>query len=125
MLPLDGVCVLDLTRVLAGPLCPMLLGDLGARVIKVERPASGDEPRGWGPPFDSAGRSAYYLSINRNKLSVAADLDRTEDQALVRTLLADADIVVENFLPGALSRRGFDPAAMCARHPRLVWCTVS
>jgi crotonobetainyl-CoA:carnitine CoA-transferase CaiB-like acyl-CoA transferase len=120
---LNGVKVLDLTRVLAGPLCTMLLGDLGADVIKVERPETGDETRGWGPPFDPAGRSAYYLSTNRNKLSVAADLDR--DRPLLDRLLGDADVVVDNFRRGTLDRKGLSPAAWCARRPGLVWCTIT
>jgi crotonobetainyl-CoA:carnitine CoA-transferase CaiB-like acyl-CoA transferase len=103
----------------------MLLGDLGADVLKVERPEAGDETRGWGPPFDARGESAYYLSINRNKLSLAADLDAPDDVALLRRLVADADVVVENYRPGALSRRGFDAAELLAEHPRLIWCTLS
>ena len=120
---LRGVKVLDLTRVLAGPLCTMILGDLGADVIKVERPGSGDDTRGWGPPFDAGGRSAYYLSINRNKLGVAADLDR--DHELLSRLLAEADVVVDNFRGGTLERKGFSPADWCARRPELVWCTIT
>src|SRR5689334_20487359 len=103
-LPLHGTKILDLSRVLAGPLCSMMLGDLGADVIKVERPGKGDETREWGPPFDDRGESAYYLALNRNKLSVAADLRR--DGELIRRLVAEADAVVENFLPGALKRLG-------------------
>ena len=103
---LTGTKVLDLSRILAGPLCTMLLGDLGADVIKVERPGSGDETRGWGPPFDERGESAYYLSLNRNKLSLAADLDRGEDRDLIRELVAGADVVVDNFRPGTRERRG-------------------
>ena len=122
---LSGIRVLDLSRVLAGPLCTMLLGDLGADVLKVERPGEGDETRAWGPPFDDRGESAYYLSINRNKLGLAVDLDREEDRALIRRLLADADVVVDNFRRGALARRGLDPAALLAQHPRLIWCTIS
>src|SRR5829696_9348512 len=98
--PLRGVRVLDLTRVLAGPLATMILGDLGADVIKVERPDGGDETRGWGPPFDDRGESAYYLSVNRNKRSLAADLAAPADQALLRRLAAEADVVVDNFRPG-------------------------
>ncbi len=123
--PLSGIRVLDLTRVLAGPVATMTLGDLGADVIKVERPAAGDDTRGWGPPFDADGRAAYYLAVNRNKRSLAADLDSADDQALLRRLLGDCDVVVENFLPGALARRGLDPDTMLARHPRLVWCTIA
>jgi crotonobetainyl-CoA:carnitine CoA-transferase CaiB-like acyl-CoA transferase len=122
---LSGIRVLDLSRVLAGPLCTMLLGDLGADVLKVERPGDGDETRGWGPPFDDRGESAYFLSINRNKLGVAADLDRAADQALLRRLIAEADVVVDNFRRGALARRGLDPATLLAEHPGLVWCTIS
>ena len=117
--------MLDLTRVLAGPLATMILGDLGADVIKIERPDGGDETRGWGPPFDARGESAYYLSVNRNKLSVAADLDRTEDRALVARLAGEADVVVDNFRRGTLERRGLDPDALLARHRALVWCTVT
>ncbi|HYC30826.1 MAG TPA: CoA transferase, partial [Gemmatimonadales bacterium] len=86
--PLAGIRVLDLTRVLAGPLCTMTLGDLGADVLKVERPGQGDETRGWGPPFDAAGRSAYFLAVNRNKLSLALDLDGEADRAVLRELAA-------------------------------------
>jgi hypothetical protein len=117
--------VLDLTRVLAGPLCTMILGDLGADVLKVERPDGGDETRGWGPPFDARGESAYYLSVNRNKLSVTADLDAPDDQALLRRLIAGADVVVDNYRPGALERRGLDPAGFLDAHRGLVWCTIT
>ena len=103
----------------------MILGDLGADVIKIERPEAGDDTRGWGPPFDERGESAYFLSVNRNKLGVAADLDRPEDRALIERLIAEADVVVENFRPGALERRGLGAAAMLARHPRLIWCTIT
>jgi crotonobetainyl-CoA:carnitine CoA-transferase CaiB-like acyl-CoA transferase len=122
---LTGTKVLDLSRILAGPLCTMLLGDLGADVIKVERPGSGDETRGWGPPFDERGESAYYLSLNRNKLSLAADLDRGEDRDLIRELVAGADVVVDNFRPGTLERRGLGPDELLTRHPNVVWCTIT
>jgi crotonobetainyl-CoA:carnitine CoA-transferase CaiB-like acyl-CoA transferase len=122
---LSGVKVIDLTRVLAGPLCTMLLGDLGADVIKVERPETGDESRTWGPPFDGQGRSAYYLSINRNKLGLAADLDTEVDRQQIERLLADADVVVDNFRRGVLDRRGLSPDEWCARRPDLIWCTVT
>jgi crotonobetainyl-CoA:carnitine CoA-transferase CaiB-like acyl-CoA transferase len=123
--PLTGIRVLDLTRVLAGPLCTMALGDLGADVIKVERPGSGDETRGWGPPFDERGESAYFLAVNRNKLSVALDLDLEADRRVLLDLLAEADVVVDNFLPGTLERRGLDPSALLDRHPDLIWCTLT
>lgn len=122
---LHGTRVLDLSRVLAGPLCTMILGDLGADVIKVERPASGDDTRGWGPPFDEGGESAYFLSVNRNKLSVAADLEDTRDVGLLRRLAATADVVVDNFRRGTLERRGLDPEALLRERPELVWCTIT
>ena len=122
---LTGTKVLDLTRVLAGPLCTMILGDLGADVIKIERPVTGDETRGWGPPFDARGESAYYLSINRNKLSLAADLDVKADCALIRDLISGADVVVDNFRPGTLQRRGLDPDELVKANPALIWCTIT
>lgn len=103
----------------------MLLGDLGAEVIKVERPGSGDDTRGWGPPFDARGQSAYFLSVNRNKLSVAADLDRPDDVRLLGELIAEADVVLDNFRPGTLERRGLGAEAWRARRPALVWCTIT
>jgi len=122
---LKGLKVLDLTRVLAGPFCTMLLGDLGADVIKVERPGTGDETRTWGPPFDEEGRSAYYLSINRNKLGLAADFDIANDRQFLEKLIAEADVVVDNFRSGMLERRGVSPDAWCLRRPELVWCTIT
>ncbi|MBA2686451.1 MAG: CoA transferase [Gemmatimonadaceae bacterium] len=122
---LKSVNVLDLSRVLAGPLATMLLGDLGANVVKVERPGSGDDTRGWGPPFDAAGESAYYLSVNRNKKSLAADLGDPSDRELIRSLIASADVVVDNFKRGMLAKNGFDLAALLAEHPQLVWCTIT
>src|ERR1700716_4752441 len=103
---LTGVRILDLSRVLAGPLCTMILGDLGASVLKVERPDGGDETRGWGPPFNAAGESAYFLSVNRNKLGMTADLATEGDVALLCNLATTADVVVENFWPGAPKRPG-------------------
>ena len=123
--PLAGVKVLDLSRVLAGPLCTMLLADLGAHVIKVERPGTGDETRGWGPPFDATGSSAYYLAINRNKLSVSADFRNDADAALITRLMREADVVVENFLPGMWRRLAISPEKMIAENDRLVWCTIT
>ena len=124
-LPLAGTRVLDLTRVLAGPLCTMALGDLGARVIKVERPGTGDETRGWGPPFDRDGESAYFLSVNRNKLGVALDLDSEADRDFVLSLAKGADVVVENFRPGTLERRGVVPAELLDASPGLIWCRLT
>ena len=117
--------VVDLSRVLAGPVCSMVLGDFGADVIKVERPGSGDETRGWGPPFDRSGQSAYFLAVNRNKKSLAADLANDTDRALVLELIAEADVVLENFLPGALKKLGIDAERLLDRNPALVWCTIS
>ena len=122
---LSALRVLDLSRVLAGPLCTMILGDMGADVMKVERASTGDETRGWGPPFDERGESAYFLSVNRNKLSVTADLDDPADLALIRSLAGEADVVVENFLPGVLERRGWGAELARAEHPALVWCTIT
>lgn len=102
----------------------MTLGDLGADVIKVERPGIGDDTRGWGPPFDDRGQSAYFLSVNRNKLSIAADLTQPADREFIASLLRDADVVVENFLPEARERLGLDVEAALAQRPRLVWCSI-
>lgn len=124
-LMLNGTRVLDLTRVLAGPLCTMMLGDLGADVIKVERPESGDETRGWGPPFDERGESAYFLSVNRNKLSIAIDIDAESDRDLLLQLIREADIVVDNFRIGTLGGRGIDPEVIRGRRPSLIWCTIT
>jgi crotonobetainyl-CoA:carnitine CoA-transferase CaiB-like acyl-CoA transferase len=123
-LPLRGIRVLDLTRVLAGPLCTMMLGDLGADVLKVEKPKTGDDTRGWGPPFDDRGESAYFLCVNRNKCSVTADLSVPEDRDLVQKLAADADIVVDNFLPGTLERFGIDFDARLIKSGS-IWCTIT
>ena len=102
--PLNGLRVLDLSRVLAGPLCAMILGDLGANVVKVERPGAGDETRGWGPPFDERGESAYFLSVNRNKLGVAADLGTSAGRGTVLDLVRDADVVIDNYRRGDRTR---------------------
>jgi len=123
LLPLNSVRVLDLSRVLAGPLCTMMLGDLGAHVIKVERPGRGDDSREWGPPFDATGASAYYLAVNRNKLSIAADLRR--DGELIRRLASSAHVVVENHRPGALDRAGIRMAELLEANPALVWCSIT
>jgi len=125
MLPLAGFRLVDLSRVLAGPLAAMTLGDLGAEVIKIERPGSGDETRGWGPPFDAEGESAYYLSVNRNKLSVALDLDAPSEVRMLESLIRTADVVIDNFRPGTLERRGLDVSAMMADQPELLWCTIT
>src|SRR5260221_2125770 len=103
----------------------MMRGDLGACVIKVEGPGGGDETRGWGPPFDSRGESAYYLSVNRNKKSVAADLDIASDREMILDLIGEADVVIDNFRRGALERRGIVPDDLLVRYPQLTWCTIT
>jgi crotonobetainyl-CoA:carnitine CoA-transferase CaiB-like acyl-CoA transferase len=120
--PLASYCVVDLTRVLAGPYCTMQLGDLGARVIKVE-PPDGDDTRAWGP--FAGGESTYFMSINRNKRSITLDLKQEAGKQILWRLLERADVVVENFRPGTMERLGFGFAAVSARLPRLVCCSIS
>ena len=122
--PLAGLRVLDLTRVLAGPLATMTLGDLGADVIKVERPGHGDDTRRWGPPF-SGEDAAYFLSLNRNKRSVVIDLRDDEGIERIRVLAASADVVVENFRPGLMAELGLGLADLRAAHPRLITCSLT
>jgi crotonobetainyl-CoA:carnitine CoA-transferase CaiB-like acyl-CoA transferase len=121
---LGGVLVADFSRVLAGPLATMLLGDLGADVVKVERPGSGDDTRAWGPPYVD-GESAYFLAINRNKRSVALDLGDPEGKRAARRLVARADVVVENFKPGTMERLGLSYEEVLPGNPAVVYCTVS
>ena len=123
-LPLEGVRVLDLSRVLAGPYATQILGDLGAEVWKIERPGVGDETRAWGPPFVN-GLSAYFLSVNRNKRSAALDFATPVHADALRRAAAGADVVVENFLPGDLARHGLDAASLRASHPDLVACSIT
>ncbi len=122
-LPLAGLTVIDFTRVLAGPLCTMLLGDMGADVIKIEDPRHGDDTRAWAPFAD--GWSTYFLSVNRNKKSVALDLKSAEDVALLEDLVRSADVLVENFRPGTLERLGFGPDQARAMNDRLIYCSIS
>ncbi len=122
--PFHDITILDLTRVLSGPYCTMLLADLGARVIKIEQPNGGDDTRHWGPPF-LGGESGYFLSINRNKESVTLDFKNPAGRALLDQLIAKADVVVENFRPGTLERLKLDYATLSVKHPRLVYCSVS
>lgn len=135
---LHGVRVVDLSRVLAGPFATQLLGDLGADIIKIERPGAGDDTRSWGPPFigdddggdeeqgaDARGDAAYYLCANRNKRSVAIDFSTPAGAKLVRSLIRGADVVVENFKTGALKRYGLDFDALAAENPRLVYCSIT
>jgi crotonobetainyl-CoA:carnitine CoA-transferase CaiB-like acyl-CoA transferase len=127
--PLDGVLVVDLTRALAGPHAAMMLGDLGARVIKVENPGSGDDTRGWGPPFiqpeNGDRESTYFLSANRNKQSITLDLKDGEDKAVLTELLRRADVLLENFRPGTLARLGFGTDVLAELNPRLVTLAIS
>ena len=122
--PLAGLTIVDLTRVLSGPYCTMLLADMGARVIKIEQPGRGDDTRAWGPPFVGE-ESAYFLSINRNKESVTLDFKAAEGRRILNQLISTADVVVENFRPGVMSRLGLDYAALAEHHPRLVFCSIS
>src|SRR5207249_2104265 len=121
---LSGMTVLDLTRVLSGPYCTMLLGDMGARVIKIEQPGRGDDTRAWGPPF-VGGESAYFLSVNRNKESLALDLKDQRARPVLDALVSRADVIVENFRPGTMERLGLGYAEVAARRPRIVYCSIS
>ena len=122
--PLAGLTIVDLTRVLSGPYCTMLLADMGARVIKVEQPGRGDDTRAWGPPFVGA-ETAYFLSINRNKESLTLDFKSDEGRRILGQLIGKSDVVVENFRPGAMARLGLDYATLARKHPRLVHCSIS
>ncbi|ODP36594.1 CaiB/BaiF CoA transferase family protein [Sphingomonas turrisvirgatae] len=130
MKPLEGVRVIELARILAGPWCGQLLADLGAEVIKIERPGKGDDTRQWGPPFvhdangDNLG-AAYYHSANRGKQSLAIDIASEAGQAAVRALVADADVLIENYKVGGLKRYGLDYASLAAINPRLVCCSIT
>ena len=121
--PLAGIRVLDLTRVLAGPFCSMILGDMGAEIIKVEEPGKGDDTRGW-PPF-SGGEATYFLSVNRNKKSLTLNMKAPDGQAILRRLVAKADVVLENFRPGTMERLGFGYDALRKLNPRLIYCAIS
>ena len=116
--------MLDLSRVLAGPYCSMVLADLGADVVKVERPEGGDETRSWGPPF-AAGEAAYFLAVNRGKRSVAIDLADPQGRDLALELCAGAQVVIENFRAGGAERLGVDYASVRERNPRVVYCSVT
>ena len=129
---LDGLVILDLSRILAGPTATQLLGDLGATVLKIENPKTGgDDTRGWGPNYalnedgTRTDLSAYFMSANRNKRSVSVDLSTRDGQAIVQKLAARADVVIENYKPGGLEKYGLDHATLCAAHPALVYCSIS
>ena len=123
--PLAGLRVLDLSRILAGPVCTQLLADLGADVVKVERPGLGDDTRQWGPPFLAEGESGYYLSCNRGKRSLALDLYHADSRAVLEGLLRRADVMIENFLPDSLARLGLGPERLAQLNPNLVSCSIS
>ena len=128
MKPLEGIKVLDLSRVLAGPWCTQLLADLGAEVIKIERPGLGDDTRHWGPPWLGEGDervAAYFLSCNRGKKSAAIDFAQPEGAALVRKMAAEADIIVENFKVGGLKKFGLDSETLRAANPRLICASIT
>ncbi|MGD1323863.1 CaiB/BaiF CoA transferase family protein [Pandoraea pnomenusa] len=122
--PLDGIRVLDLTRVVSGPFATMHLGDLGAEVIKIEEPTRGDDSRAFGPPF-VGGESAYFLCVNRNKRSCAIDLKHEAGRALLLSLVKSADVVIENFRPGTMQRLGLDPQTLRQHNPQLIYCSIS
>ena len=124
MTPLDDIFVLDLSRILSGPFCTMMLGDMGATVVKVEPPPRGDDTRLWGPPFVN-GISSYFLSINRNKRSIGVNLKSPEGRDVLWKLVDRADVLVENFRPGVLEKLGFGYDAVSKRNPRLVYASIS
>jgi len=124
MRPLEAIRVLDLTRVLSGPYCTMLLGDLGAEVIKVERPGEGDDTRAFAPPFQGD-QAAYFLSINRNKKSLTLDMKSERGKEILWRLVDLCDVLVENFRPGAMERLGFGYEAVKARRPAMIYCSIS
>ena len=131
MRPLENIRILDITRALAGPYCTMMLGDLGADVIKVERPGSGDETRGWGPPFVGApygpypGESAYFIAANRNKRSVTVNIQSDDGKEIIRKLAGMSDVLVENYRTGELDKRGLGYSEMHRMYPKLIYCSVS
>ncbi len=128
---LNGIRVLDLSRVLAGPWCGQILADLGAEVIKIERPKVGDDTRFWGPPWmkDDSGQdtqeAAYYQSTNRNKLSVAIDIASSDGQELIKALIQDTDVVIENYKAGSLKKYGLDYESLSEINPKLVYCSIT
>mgnify|MGYP001607972189 FL=1 len=124
MKPLDGIRILDLSRVLAGPYCSMTLGDFGAEIIKIENPDGGDDTRAFGPPFIE-GESAYFLSINRNKKSVAVNLKTEKGKQIIRDLIPKCDIFLENFRPGTAEKLGFGYPNICSVNPKMIYCSIS
>src|ERR1700733_10586716 len=123
MAPLDGLRAIDPPRVVAGPFCTMMLGDMGADVLKIEEPAHGDDSRAWAPFIGGTG--SFFLALNRSKKSVALDLKSDEGAGALRQLIEGADVLIENFRPGSLAGLGFDYATMSALNPRLIYCSIS
>src|SRR3989449_9064267 len=123
MPPLNGLRVIDLTRVVAGPYCTMMLGDMGAEVLKIEEPEHGDDSRGWGPYIN--GWSSIFLELNRSKKSVTLDLKKNEGAQALRRLIEPADVLIENFRPGSLAELGFDYASVSSINPRLIYCSIA
>src|SRR4030095_9622657 len=123
MAPLHGLRVIDLTRVVAGPFCTMMLGDMGAEVLKIEDPRHGDDTRGWGPYIHGVG--GFFLGLNRSKKSVALDLKTPEGAGALRQLIADSDVLIEHFRPGSLTELGFRYADVAAMNSRLVYCSIT
>src|SRR4051794_28667092 len=123
MPPLDGLCVIDLTRVVAGPFCTMMLGDMGAEVLKIEEPKHGDDSRAWAPFIGDTG--SFFLALNRSKKSVALDLKSIDGAGVLRRLIETADVLIENFRPGSLAELGFDYDTVSAMNPRIIYCSIS
>ena len=122
---LQGVRILDLTRVLAGPYCTMMLGDMGADVIKVEAPGRGDDTRQWGPPFTESGMSAYFISANRNKRSITVNLKSAKGMKILKAFVKISDVVVDNFRVGTLEKMGLSYEQMKALKPDIIYCTIT
>ncbi len=123
MAPLTGLRIVDLTRVVAGPFCTMMLGDMGAEVLKIEEPTHGDDSRAWAPLLEGTG--SFFVALNRSKKSVALDLKTTEGAAVLTRLIESADVLIENFRPGSLAELGFDYASVAAMNPRIIYCSIS
>ena len=123
MAPLSGIRIIDLTRVVAGPFCTMMLGDMGAEVLKIEEPKHGDDSRAWAPFIEGSG--SFFLALNRSKKSVALDLKTEEGAGVLTRLIESADVLIENFRPGSLAELGFDYAAVSALNPRIIYCSIS
>src|SRR5437868_127653 len=122
---LSDIRILDFSRVLAGPFATMLLGDLGADVVKIERPGSGDDTRTWGPPYDERGEATYFQAVNRNKRSLALDLHDERDLADARSLALEADVLIENFRPGLLAGLGLGYDDLREQHPSIIYCSIT